>query len=869
MALQHFRNTAFIHPNEFKLLKRLLHNNDNGENFASLSIESTPSPSLRTTGSAFTRSTSSQLAASLANAFSKGNAHRNLEELNNFGPHISQGVVEIVLNRQKHWQNALDFFKWAALQNGYKHNCYTYNTMASILAKGKQTWALRDLMEEMMEERCRMTPGALGFLIRCFGLVGMVDEAMHLFGQAGILNCVSNVYTYNCLLEVLVKSKRYDLVEMRYNEMQGYGFVSDKFTLTALLQAYCGVGKFTEALNLFKIMSQHGWVDEHVLAVLLVALSKSGKLDMALELIESTRKLEINLNEKTFFVLLHGFVKENQVDKALELVKHMREARIRLDLFTYRVLIEALCEKNECLKAYDLYVQIRDSGLSPDLVIYRKLICSLSNEGHLDAVNRLLEDGLIFQGGSLASLYNAVLEGFVKAGKVDESYLLLREMIRFNSLLVEGASVIPALHFVKVGQGSVRFSKVVSPDTASFCVVIDGLCKVGNLDMGLGLLNDMVRISIMPNVQIYNCLIHALCSLGRLAESYKLLDDMKERSINPTQYTYNSILGCLCKTDKVSEALDLMRKMRLHGYTPWIKHYTLLVKRLCQSGKIADACNFLNEMVQIGFLPDMIAYSAAIDGICKVGEVDHARNLFKEMSEQLCAPDVVAYNIIINGFCKVGRVNDAQQILNEMLEKGHAPSVVTYNAMMNGLCKNDGVDLALLYLSKMVSEGRPPNVVTYTTLINGLFNAGRDTEALALWNEMEQKECHPNIVAYTALIEGLCKCNRVKHALVYLHKMQIKGIEPEALIYSVLINSLVEEDDMVSACEVLDMMVQNINNHNPTDKAYQVLVAGLYKLSEDKMGSAAVCNIIEKGWLPTIHNLKELENAAKKELENI
>ncbi|KAH9329976.1 hypothetical protein KI387_002084, partial [Taxus chinensis] len=833
--------------------------------FALLFAESTPSPSLGSIEGGFLRPSSSRPADRLSAVFSKGKVHINQEELNNLGAHLTHGDVEIVLNRQKHWKNAHAFFKWAALQNGYKHNCYTYNTMASILAKGKQTWVLREFMEEMMKERCRMTPGALGFLIRCFGSVGMVDEAMYLLGRAGTLNCVPNVYTYNCLLDVLAKSKRFDLVEIRYNEMQKYGFVSDKFTLTSLLQAHCGVGKFTEALNLLKIMSERGWVDEHVLTVLLVALSKSGKVGTAFELIERMRKLKINPNEKTYFVLVHGFVKQNQISKALELVEHMRELSIRLDLLTYRVLIEGLCEKNECLKAYDLYLEIRDFGLSPDVGIFVNLICSLSSEGHLDAVNRLLEDGLFFLCGSLVSLYNAVLEGFVKADKVDEAFSLVQEMIRLYSLVVEGTTEIPAVDSVKVERGSIKLSKVVSPNTTSFCVVIDGLCKVGKLDMALGLLRDMIKLNIIPNILLYNSLIHALCSLDRLDESCKLLDDMKDRSIYPTQYTYNSILGCLCKRVEVSEALELMREMRLHGYVPWIKHYTSLVKRLCQCGKITEAYNFLNEMVQLGFLPDMMAYSAAIDGLCKAGEVDDAWKLFKEMSEKLYVPDVVAHNILINGFCKIGRIRDAQQILNELLEKGHSPSVVTYNVMMNGLCKNERVDLALLYLPRMVSEGRPPNVVTYTTLINGLFNAGRDKEALALWNKMEQKECHPNIVAYTALIEGLCKCNRAKFASSYLHSMKSNGIEPEAVIYSVLINSLVEEDETVFACEVLDTMVLNINNHNPSDKSYQVLVDGLCKLSKDEMGSVVVRNIIDKGWLPTIHNLNELENAAKKE----
>eukprot|EP01018_Ginkgo_biloba_P023480 Gb_10306 [translate_table: standard] len=870
MALQHLRNHTLRQPKTLKLLSKIFHHQQHSwenEDNASRDAQSTPYPQeLGIIDSGFSKPFSSELADDLFKLFAKGKRQRNEEELNRLGAHLTNEDVEIVLNRQKDWKTAYEFFRWAGVQYGYKHNCYTYNTMASTLAKRKQTEALKKLMGDIVNERCRMTAGALGFLIRCFGSVGLVDEAVYLFEQAGTLNCVPNTYTYNCLLEVFAKSKRYDLAEMRYNEMLGIGYKPDKFTFTALLQAYSAVGKFTEAMNLLKIMNEHLWVDEHVFTILVVALSKCGKIDQAFELLERMRKLKINPNEKTCYVLIHGFVRESRIEEALELLNLMRDLGFSPGLSIYRVLVDGLCENKEHAKAHSLYLQMTDSGLSPDLGILSKLICLLCSEDKLDTVNGLLENGLKFQSGSHVSLYNAVLEGFVEAGKVEEAFWLLQELIYSQSSLVEEIVKSPAVDSLKGDRVSIRVLTPVSPDTTSFGIVIDGLCKVGKLDRALGLLIDMARIKCVPSILIYNSLIHELCNSERLDESYKLLDEMKNRGIHPTQYTYNSILGLLCKTEKVSEALDLMGEMRLHGYAPWIKHYTLLVKKLCEHRKIIEGCNFLNKMIQLGFRPDMIAYTAAIDGLCKAGEVDHAYKLFKEMSENLYVPDVVAHNILINGFCKAGRIHDAQEILNEMLEKGHAPTVVTYNLMIDGLCKDDRVDLALLYFSKMVSEARPPNVITYTTLIDGLCNAGRPKDALIFWNEMEQKGCHPNVVSYTALIHGLCKCGKAKLALNYLHEMGNKDVEPDAFVYTVLMNSLVQEEEPMLACKVLEEMIQRKKYQNPTDKNYHVFIDGLSKLSKDDTGAVVVNGIIEKGWLPTVQNINELEGGTKKEI---
>ena len=113
-----------------------------------------------------------------------------------------------------------------------------------------------------------------------------------------------------------------------------------------------------------------------------------------------------------------------------------------------------------------------------------------------------------------------------------------------QSQLIEKTKEVPPVDSAKIDQVPIRFWKVVSPNTTSFFVVIDSLCRVGKLDVALGLFKDMIMLDMVPNIQIYNSLIIELCHSDRLDESYTVLVDMKNRGISPTQYTYNSILGC-------------------------------------------------------------------------------------------------------------------------------------------------------------------------------------------------------------------------------------------------------------------------------------------------------------------------------------
>ena len=97
--------------------------------------------------------------------------------------------------------------------------------MASILSGARQNAPLKALALDFVNSNCSITPGGLGFFLRCLGSLGLVDEANLLFDQVkkkGL--CVPNGYSYNCLLEAISQSSSIDLLEMRLQEMLNSGW---------------------------------------------------------------------------------------------------------------------------------------------------------------------------------------------------------------------------------------------------------------------------------------------------------------------------------------------------------------------------------------------------------------------------------------------------------------------------------------------------------------------------------------------------------------------------------------------------------------------------------------------------------------------
>lgn len=66
----------------------------------------------------------------------------------------------------------------------------------------------------------------------------------------------------------------------------------------------------------------------------------------------------------------------------------------------------------------------------------------------------------------------------------------------------------------------------ISPNTIIYNVLIDGLCKTGNLREAYGLWQKMVNAGFHPDCVTYTCIIHAHCERGHLKEAKEVFDYM-------------------------------------------------------------------------------------------------------------------------------------------------------------------------------------------------------------------------------------------------------------------------------------------------------------------------------------------------------
>ncbi|KAF3501708.1 hypothetical protein F2Q69_00045239 [Brassica cretica] len=760
-------------------------------------------------------------------------------DLLRLAPELNTKVVETVLNGITRWASAHLFFNWACEQQGYRNDIYAYNAMASILSRARQNASLKALVRDVINSRCFMSPGGLGFLIRCLGNAGLVEEASFVFDRAREMGlCVPNVYTYNCLLEAVSKSSSssVELVEEKLEEMRRCGFDFDKYTLTPVLKVYCNAGEFERALSVFNEIISRGWLDEHISTVLVVSFCKWGKVDKAFELVETLEEREVRLNYKTCCVLIHGFVKESRVDKGVLLFEKMRGMGMEADIALYDVLIGGLCKAKDLEMALSLYLEMKKLGVRPDRGILGKLIRSFSEESELSRIIKVIIGDI--ETKTVMLLYKTLLEGLIRNGLVNDACSFIQNLMGDYESDYESEIV----------QLLKDQNKAILPDSDTLSSVIDCLVKANKVDMAVSLLHVIVQNGLSPSLMMYNNVIEGLCKEGRSEESLKLLGEMKE----PSQFTLNCIYSCLAERCDVAGAVDLLKKMRFYGFEPWIKHSTLLVKKLCENGRAVDACKYLDDVAGEGFFNHMVAYTAAVDGLVKNEGVDRGLELFRDICASGHSPDVIAYNVMIKALCKASRTTEADDLFNEMVSKGLKASVATYNSMIDGWCKEGEIDRAMSCIARMYEDEKDPDVITYTSLIHGLCVSGRPGEAISRWNEMKSRDCCPNTITFMALIQGLCKCGWSNEALVYFREMEEKEMEPDSAVYLSLISSFLSSGNISAGFEIFREMVCKGRFPILVDRNYLLAVDATNKFVADFRTSCYLTGLIKDGRLPIV-----------------
>ncbi|XP_060973146.1 pentatricopeptide repeat-containing protein At1g11710, mitochondrial isoform X4 [Cannabis sativa] len=434
--------------------------------------------------------------------------------------------------------------------------------------------------------------------------------------------------------------------------------------------------------------------------------------------------------------LVHVFVNSRRYDNALNLMGSLMSSYVVSPLEILEGLVKSYEACGSCPAVFDALVRA----------------CTQfgATEGAYEVMEKLRLDGVWVT----IHAWNNFLSHLLKLNETFRFWNMYKEMVSFGML--------------KIG---------IWPNIVTFNMIMDGACKIGDLELALKLFKKM-----------------GVMSEGDMEGASLLFSDMVEKHICPDKFTYSILINGFCRKGNVNEALKLHKLVLDKKIIEDLVSYNILINHMCKTKNFGAAKQLLGSMFVSGLPPDLITYGTFIDGHCKEGNIESAVQVYEKMIKVDKKPNLVIYNSVMNGLCKEASSVDIAELLFDELRRIGSFNATTFNTLINGFCIMGNFNAAFDLVSEMRKVGVSINEVTFNTLVNLLCKFGCFQHAKELMKVMILHGVVPDFITYTTLITNFSK-NCSSEEVIELHDyMVIKGVIPDKRTYKAMVCPLLQEE---------------------------------------------------------------------------
>lgn len=510
----------------------------------------------------------------------------NPAPLNQFSQFLNSQLVVEVINKQINPYHALFFFNWASNPhpnpNYYTHCQQCYVAITDFLL----SHSLFSVASSLLEKSNKLSDFMASKFITAYGNRGHIKGSIFWLHKAKTIADGNCLFSYNAILNVLVKGNRISLAQSFFDEMVNDAAVKpDVSTYSIMIKGYCKIGMIENARKVFDEMSCEPNVGSY--NIMINGYCKKGDMEKAIGIFYRLMGSRYYLPDTvTFTTLIDGYCKKGEIDKAMKWMDEMKLRCCKPNLITYNAMIYGLCMRGNVDKAKKLMTEMRLNGLKENLASHMSILRGLSQTGKSgEAVYYFKE--MIGKGMKPgAKAYGIVVTEYCKMRIPSKAISLLKEM------QAEG----------------------INPYVASFNVVFRTLVEFGELDMAILLLKQMPGMGGKPNYVSYSIVICGLCrARGRMQDVEKLLKDMLRNGIGIDGTMYSSLVMGYCEDGNEQMAKQAFYEMIDKNYVIRLDSFTIFVKQFCEKGKAVEAEKIFKEMCERCSVVDAESYSRILD----------------------------------------------------------------------------------------------------------------------------------------------------------------------------------------------------------------------------------------------------------------
>ncbi|GMI79672.1 hypothetical protein like AT5G06400 [Hibiscus trionum] len=322
------------------------------------------------------------------------------------------------------------------------------------------------------------------------------------------------------------------------------------------------------------------------------------------------------------------------------ILEEMEAKSCRKDIKTWTILISQYGKSKLIGKALEVFENMKKYGFEPDTMTYTMMVRALCNAEKGDLALEFYKEMVGRERRLDLNSYKMLLNCVAKSGDNDAVHLVADNMIRVSEI----------------------------PEQEVYGYVLKGFCISGRIKEALELIRDLKKKDLSLDPHYFEILIKGLCRADRIADAMEIAGILKRRQL-VSEKVYEIIINGYLRRNDLSKALDLFQSMKESGYLPKASTYTDLMQRLFRSKEYKKGCDLYNEMLEKGVEPDTVAIMAMVAGHVGQNCIPEAWKVFNSMEDRGIRPTWKAYSVFIKELGKVARTDEIFRVLCKMQEE--------------------------------------------------------------------------------------------------------------------------------------------------------------------------------------------------------
>lgn len=644
-------------------------------------------------------------------------------------------------------------------------------------------------------------------------------------------------------------------VEFFENAESSGGLRPNCVTYTALVNAYCRLGRFVEVSSLVTRMEKEGINFDVVLySSLIHGYFIEGDLLGALRKHREMVDKQIDLDTVGYTILVDGFSKEVNVVKSLGFLNRMKRDGFPPNLVAYTAVMLGFCRIGKLEEAFAVLKMVEDLGIKVDEFMYATLIDGAGRIGDFDCVFSLL-DNMEKKGVNLSVVtYNTVINGLCKAGRTvdaDEySKGLVGDIWTYSTLLhgyIEEENVM-GMYETKRRLEAAN----VCLDVIMCNILVKALFMMGSIEDALALYKGMPEMNLVADSVTYCTMIDGYCRVGRIGEALEIFDKFRATSVSSVA-CYNCIIHRLCKNGMASVALDVFIELHEKGFSSDMGINMMLIKAIFAEKSEGGVFNLIYRIENMSEIFTTVC-NDVICFLCKRGFFLAACDVYMLLQRKRSVVENKSYYSMMKALGGYGKSWSTRPLLNTLVKRFGIVEPRVCKILLDYLCIKD-VDNALRFLDvvkdkaftttfhvhvlrTLTRDGRAldaykliiggelnlptMNVVDYSKVVDSLCKGGHIDKALDLCSFAKRKGIALSIITYNSVINGLCRQGCFIEAFRLFNSLEKIDVFPSEITYATLIDSLSKEGYLLDARKLFDSMV--LKGLNPNTRVYNSLI---------------------------------------------